>query len=75
MLRPSASTATGEELASFYRDLESYSTAALWTVQEQALVDEPKSKALPHVWRWSDLAASSHAGGGVGGDSKTPSAG
>ena len=55
MLRPSASTATGEELAAFYHDLQSYSTAALWTVQEQALVDEPKSKALPHVWRWNDL--------------------
>ena len=55
MLRPSASTATSEELASFYQDLESYSTAALWTVQEQALVSEPRSKALPHVWRWQEL--------------------
>ena len=55
MLRPSASTATTEELASFYKDLQSYSTAALWTVQEEALVSEPKSKALPHVWHWKDL--------------------
>lgn len=49
MLRTSPSNATTEELAAFYRDLSSYSTAALWTVQEQALVSEPKSKASPHV--------------------------
>ena len=55
MLRPSASKATPEELEGFYRDLETYSTAALWTRQEQALVNEPKSKALPYLWRWKEL--------------------
>lgn len=55
MLKPSASTATSVELADFYRNLESYSTAPLWTVQEEALVAEPKSKASPHVWHWKEL--------------------
>ncbi|MCI0895975.1 MAG: cupin domain-containing protein [Chloroflexi bacterium] len=55
MLSQSASKATPEELASFYRDLETQSTAALWTVQESVLVNEPKSKAVPHVWRWKEL--------------------
>ena len=55
MLRPSASTATSDELASFYQDLESISSAALWTVQEDLLPSEPKSKAIPHIWRWKDM--------------------
>ena len=55
MVRPSASTATADELASFYKDLESISSAALWTVQEETLVSEPKSKATAHIWRWKDL--------------------
>jgi gentisate 1,2-dioxygenase len=42
-------------LDSFYKDLESFSTAALWTRQEQALVSEPKSKALPFLWSWKEL--------------------
>ena len=49
MARPSASKATPAELDSFYEDLESFSTAPLWTRQEQALVSEPKSKALPFL--------------------------
>ncbi len=55
MVRPSASKATPAELDSFYKDLESFSTAALWTRQEQALVSEPKSKALPFLWSWKEL--------------------
>ncbi len=38
MLRRSASTATTDQLESFYRELEGYSVAPLWTVQEEALV-------------------------------------
>ena len=55
MVRPSASKATPADLDSFYKDLESFSTAALWTRQEQALVSEPKSKALPFLWSWKEL--------------------
>jgi len=55
MVRPSASTATANELSSFYKDLESISSAALWTVQEETLVSEPKSKATAHIWRWKEL--------------------
>ena len=55
MVQPSASSATREQLQEFYRDLAPQSLGALWTAQEEVLTNEPKSKALPHLWRWSEL--------------------
>ena len=55
MLSRSSASATPEVLDDFYRDLEGFSLAPLWTVQEQALVSEPTSKAVPYIWRWKDL--------------------
>ena len=55
MLSRSSSTATTDQLQGFYRELEGYSVAPLWTVQEEALVAEPRSKAIPHLWRWKEL--------------------
>jgi gentisate 1,2-dioxygenase len=55
MLQPSRSAATAEELESFYQDLKPNSLGALWTVQERALVDEPKSQAQAHLWPWREL--------------------
>ena len=49
------SRATAETLDRFYEDLRGFSTSPLWLVQEEALVAEPKSKALPFLWRWRDL--------------------
>ena len=51
----SSSGATAETLDRFYEDLRDFSTSPLWLVQEEALVAEPKSKALPFLWRWRDL--------------------
>ena len=51
----SSSGATAETLERFYEDLRGIGTSPLWLVQEEALVAEPKSKALPFLWRWSEL--------------------
>ena len=51
----SSSAATAETLGRFYEDLRGIGTSPLWLVQEEALVAEPKSKALPFLWRWRDL--------------------
>jgi len=55
MLSRSSSEATEAALQTFYDKLEDFSVAPLWTVQEDVLVSEPKSKAVPHLWRWSEL--------------------
>ncbi len=55
MLRPSTTKATAAQLQDYYNQLDAYSVAPLWTVQEQALVSEPRSVAVPHVWRWKEL--------------------
>ncbi|MCS5669076.1 MAG: cupin domain-containing protein, partial [Dehalococcoidia bacterium] len=55
MLSNSNSTATPEILENYYKELEGFNLAPLWNVQEEALVDEPTSKASPHIWRWKDL--------------------
>ena len=51
----SSSRATAETLERFYDELRDIGTSPLWLVQEEALVAEPKSKALPFLWRWRDL--------------------
>ena len=55
MVSPSNINASKTDLESFYQELQSFSVAPLWTVQEQALVSEPRSKAVPHLWRWEEL--------------------
>ncbi len=55
MLSNSNSAATQEVLKNYYQELEGFNLAPLWNVQEEALVDEPTSKASPHIWRWKDL--------------------
>ena len=55
MLQRSSIKTDEGELHGYYRELESFSMAPLWTAQEQILRDEPKSKAVPHLWRWSDI--------------------
>ena len=55
MLSNSSTSATPEILDAYYRELENFSLAPLWQVQETALVSEPTSKAVPHIWHWRDL--------------------
>ncbi|MFQ6027878.1 MAG: cupin domain-containing protein [Dehalococcoidia bacterium] len=55
MVQRSASAATADQLNQYYHELEAFSVAPLWTVQESALTHEPKSQAVPHRWRWREL--------------------
>ena len=57
MVQPSATKATSEQLQEFYEELLPHSLGALWTVQEQALTSEPRSKAVPYLWQWRELKA------------------
>ena len=47
--------ATEATLNSYYQELQTHSLAPLWNVYGEALIDEPKSKAVPHVWPWKEL--------------------
>ena len=55
MLSRSSAEATEATLNSYYEELQTHSLAPLWTVQEQNLIKEPKSKAVPHIWPWKEL--------------------
>ena len=55
MLSRSAAGAASQELADYYKGLNEFSVAPLWLSQEEALVAEPTSKAVPHIWRWREL--------------------
>ena len=43
------------ELQEFYRDLQSMNTAALWTVLEGMMPDYPQPKAVPFLWKYSQV--------------------
>ena len=49
MLSNSSAEATLEVLEEYYRELEGFSLAPLWQVQETALIPEPVSKASLHM--------------------------
>ena len=68
MLARSKTKATQAELESYYRELQPFSVAPLWTEGARAgLATEPKSKAVPHLWRWRDLRPRAlHAGELIG---------
>ena len=43
------------ELTAYYRDLEKYDAAALWTVANKIEPWEPQSASVPVLWRYGDL--------------------
>jgi len=43
------------EAHDFYRELEKHHLVALWTVTKNLLPKEPKSRCVPHLWRWQTL--------------------
>lgn len=53
MLKRSNIVAAAEDLQAFYRELDTYSLAALWNQGGGA--NEPKNKAVPFVWHWRDV--------------------
>jgi gentisate 1,2-dioxygenase len=46
---------TGVETQEFYRELEKHHLVALWTVNKNLLPKEPKSRCVPHLWRWKTM--------------------
>ena len=54
MLKRSDITSSEAELTSYYSELESYSLSPLWTATDVGN-REPKSKAVPFMWHWSDI--------------------
>jgi gentisate 1,2-dioxygenase len=53
MLKRSNIVTAEEDLQVFYRELEGYSIAALWT--QRGGGTEPRSRAVPFVWHWRDV--------------------
>lgn len=43
------------EAQAFYRELEKQHLVALWTVTRSLLPREPKSRCVPHLWRWDTV--------------------
>src|SRR5262249_32048246 len=43
------------ELESYYKELERFETAALWTVANKIEPWEPQSESIPVLWRYCDL--------------------
>ncbi len=46
-----------DDLAELYRGFEAGCLIPLWTQIGDLMPKQPRSKALPHLWRWSDLVA------------------
>jgi gentisate 1,2-dioxygenase len=57
------SPARAQALEAYYRELERYSAAPLWTVLSQLLTAEPRPKAVPHLWRWAEMRPQVHRAG------------
>ncbi len=55
MLERSSITTPQAELDAYYKELETYNLAPLWTTNAGTGAGEPKSKAVPFRWRWDDL--------------------
>ena len=52
---PTAAPPSAGEAEAFYRELERRHLVALWNVAATLLPKEPKSRALPYLWRWETL--------------------
>jgi gentisate 1,2-dioxygenase len=55
MSQTTATTTPTEEAQAFYRELERNHLVALWNVATNLLPKEPRSRAVPHLWRWDTL--------------------
>jgi len=44
-----------DETKGYYRELKRRYLVALWNVQKNLLTKEPRSRAVPYLWRWDDL--------------------
>jgi gentisate 1,2-dioxygenase len=63
MARLQDSPTREQALEAYYRDLERYSAAPLWTVLHQLLSPEPRPRAVPYLWRWAEMRPQVHRAG------------
>jgi len=54
-MEAASATAPTAEAIEFYRELEKQHLVALWNVNKALLPREPKSRCVPHLWRWEAL--------------------
>lgn len=50
-----ATATTTDAAQAFYRELEQNHLVALWNVATNLLPKQPKSRIVPHLWRWDTL--------------------
>jgi gentisate 1,2-dioxygenase len=53
--RPALSEDLRKQREAFYAELPSLHSGALWNVLGNALTREPRTKSLPHLWKWSEM--------------------
>ena len=53
--RSAATTAPIHDAQAFYQELERNHLVALWNVNKSLLPKEPKSRCVPHLWRWETM--------------------
>ena len=60
--RPASTTVPTRDTDAFYQELERNHLVALWSVNKSLLPKEPRSRCVPHLWRWETDAAARPAG-------------
>jgi gentisate 1,2-dioxygenase len=53
--RPALSDELRAQREAFYAELPSLRMGALWNVLSNALTREPRTRSVPHLWKWSDV--------------------
>ena len=53
--RPALSEELQAQRDAFYAELPEYEMGALWNVLGNALTKEPRTKSVPHLWKWADV--------------------
>ena len=53
--QPAATSAPTRDAEAFYKELERNHLVALWSVNKSLLPKEPRSRCVPHLWRWETM--------------------
>ncbi len=48
--------ASADTLQQFYTDLDRQHLVPLWNITSDLLSREPRTRVLPYLWRWAELA-------------------
>ena len=53
--RVAETSASTRDAEVFYKELERNHLVALWSVNKSLLPKEPRSRCVPHLWRWETM--------------------